>query len=158
MKPSYDDMHPILQNYYDAFKAIADQIANVKYKLNCVLRTEAEQIALHAQGRLPLRDVNMLRIKAGMPWQITEAENKHKVTWTLHSKHFPDRNGKSRAFDVMVMKDGRNPTWDLKWDGDNDNIADYEELARVAEQVGLAAGARWESPDYPHFQLPDNIV
>lgn len=157
MKPSYDDMHPILQNRYDAFKAIADQIAHVPYTLNCVLRTPSEQKALYAQGRQSLAEVNALRKAAGMPWMISESENKNKVTWTLKSKHFPDANGKARAFDLVVLKNGRTPSWDLKWDGDKDNVADYTELANIGEQVGLVAGG-YAFGDWPHFQLPDDVV
>lgn len=157
MKPNLDDMHPVLLERYTAFKAIADQIAHVPYALNCVLRTPAEQRALYAQGRKPLAEVNALRKEAGMPWMITEVENKNKVTWTLRSKHFPNANGKGRAFDIVVLKNGRAESWDLKWDGDKDSVADYEELARVAEQVGLVAGGH-AFGDWPHFQLPDDVA
>lgn len=157
MKPDYNDMHPVLQARYDAYVAVVEQIKRVKRQLNCVIRTFPEQLALHAQGRLPLADVNRLRKEAGMPWMITEAENKNKVTWTMKSKHFPDKNGKSRAFDDVVLKDGREPSWDLKWDGDKDNVADYEELALAAESVGLVAGGH-AFGDWPHMQLPDDVV
>jgi hypothetical protein len=158
MKPNLDDMHIVLRERYEAFKLAADQLADVPYQVNCVLRTYAEQLALHAQGRMPLADVNAHRKKAGMPWMITEEENKGKVTWTMSSKHFPDGNGKSRAFDVVVLKNGRTPSWDIKWDGDKDNIGDYEELAKMAEMVGLVAGGHWDKPDWPHFQLPDDVA
>jgi hypothetical protein len=161
MKPRYEDMHPVLQVRYDAFKAIADQIEHLPYALNCVLRVYDEQLALHAQGRETLSVVNTLRTKAGMQ-PISESENKSKVTWTMNSKHFPVKAGKvgagtSRAFDVVVLKNGRTASWDLKWDADKDQIPDYEELALIAEQVGLVAGGH-AFGDWPHFQLPDDIA
>ena len=157
MKPNLDDMHVVLRERYEAFKLAADQLADVPYQVNCILRTFAEQTALHAQGRKPLAEVNRLRKLANMPWMITEAENKNKVTWTMNSKHYADATGKVRAFDVVVLKNGRTPSWDLKWDGDKDNIADYEELARCAEMVGLIAGGH-AFGDWPHMQLPDDVV
>jgi hypothetical protein len=156
MKPNFDDMHPVLRERYEAFRLAADQLANVPYMVNCILRTYTEQQALHAQGRLSLQDVNGLRAKAGMQ-PISAAENKYKVTWTMKSKHFPDIYGKSRAFDVVVLKNGRTPSWDLKWDGDKDNVTDYEELAKMAEMVGLVAGGH-AFGDWPHFQLPDDVA
>lgn len=157
MKPRYEDMHPVLQVRYDAFKAIADQIEHVPYQLNCVLRMYEEQVALYAQGRESLEEVNRLRKLANMPWMITDAENAKPVTWTMHSKHFPNPDGYSRAFDVVVMKNGRVASWDLKWNSDKDKVPDYEELARIAEQVGLVAGGH-AFGDWPHFQLPDNVI
>ena len=157
MKPNLDDMHVVLRERYEAFKLAADQLADVPYQVNCILRYPNEQRALYAQGRRPLAEVNRLRKDAGMPWMITAAENKSKVTWTLNSKHFPDANGKARAFDVVVLKNGREPHWDLKWDNDKDQIPDYEELARCAEMVGLVAGGH-AFGDWPHFQLPDDVA
>lgn len=157
MKPRYEDMHPVLQARYDVFKALAEQQSKVPFALVCVLRMPPEQVALHAQGRKPLAEVNRLRKLAGMPYMITAAENKYKVTWTLNSKHFPDANGKSRAFDIVVLKNGRTETWDLKWDGDKDAVADYEELAKMMELAGLVAGG-FAFGDWPHGQLPQDVA
>lgn len=156
MKPNLDDMHVVLRERYEAFKLAADQLAHVPYMVNCILRTRPEQTALFAQGREILEEVNRLRRIAGMQ-AISAAENKYKVTWTMNSKHYADMNGKVRAFDVVVLKNGRVPSWDLKWDGDKDNIGDYEELARCAEMVGLVAGGH-AFGDWPHFQLPDEVA
>ena len=156
MNPNVDDMHPVLRERYEAFKLMADQLAEIPYALTCVLRTYDEQQALHAQGRLPIDSVNKLRAIAGMP-PILPKENLYKVTWTMKSKHFPDTNGKARAFDVVVLKNGRTAEWSLKWDGDKDNVTDYEELALCAEAVGLVAGGH-AFGDWPHIFLPDDIV
>lgn len=156
MKPNLDDMHPVLRERYEAFLLSAQQLDHVPFVVNCVLRTPLEQKALYAQGRRPLEEVNALRSAAGMQ-PISQRENLSKVTWTLHSKHFPDANGKARAFDVVVLKNGRTPHWDLKWDDDKDQIPDYEELALRAESVGLVAGGH-AFGDWPHFQLPDDVT
>lgn len=152
MKPSFDDMHPVLYERYLLFK---EKAAHLSYAINCVLRTYDEQLALHAQGRRSLYEVNALRFKAGMP-PISAQENTYKVTWTMKSRHFPDANGKSRAFDVVVLKNGRTPDWSRKWDEDQDGVEDYEELACIGEEVGLVSGGH-EFGDWPHFQLPDDV-
>lgn len=156
MTPNYSDMHPALLERYDAFKAIADQIEHIPFTINCIKRTMPEQLALHAQGRRSLQEVNQLRQSAKMP-PISERENMTKVTWTMKSKHFPDAVGRCRAFDVVVLKNGRTPDWSRKWDSDKDGVEDYEELARIAEQVGLVSGGH-AFGDWPHFQLPDDVA
>lgn len=61
-----------------------------------------------------------------------------KVTWTLHSKHI-DR----KAFDIAVMKDNR-ISWEPK---------DYEQAAKIGQEVGLIAGYFWKKKDAPHFEI-----
>lgn len=61
-----------------------------------------------------------------------------KVTWTLHSKHI-DR----KAFDIAVMK-GNKITWDAR---------DYEQAAKIGQEVGLIAGYFWTKQDAPHFEI-----
>jgi len=157
MKPMITYMHRALKEKYFRFR---DEMANagVPFALTCVLRTQAEQKAYYAQGRETLEDVNTLRLAAGMS-AIGEKENAYTVTQTMNSRHFPDGNGKSRAFDIAILKNDRNPTWDIKWDGDKDQISDYEEAARIGASVGLIPGARWKTfHDWPHFELPGDIA
>jgi hypothetical protein len=181
MKPRIEDMTPELAIRHQRFAARMAE-AGVPYALNSVLRTYAEQLAyaaqgrtfeqlvdmllrfkwekslakvraLHAAGLSGLSLVNRLRADAGM-YLLDASENTYTVTDTLNSRHFPGPDGKATAFDIRVLRGDKKPTWDLKFDGDKDGIADYEEAARIGEEVGLTAGARWQKPDYPHFQLP----
>ena len=170
MKPRYQDMHPELQVKYLAF---AGKMAErgLPFGLSCVLRLEIEQQALYAQGREPVEAVNARRMLAGMTWLVdimsrtepgvivksAEAQNVI-VTHTKISRHFPDKNGKSRAFDIQVLGNGGRPTWDLKFDGDQDGIGDYMEAAEIGKSCGLDCGAFWPGfRDYPHMQLPDKV-
>jgi len=156
MKPSDNDMHPHL---YDAFLFWRQKmdLAAIPFKLTCVLRTQGEQNALYAQGRLPIDEVNALRKVVGMS-ELIAKENLRKVTWTKKSKHFPDLLGYSKAFDFCIMKpDSKEITWDIKWDGNLDAFPDYLQAAQFAKEVGLEAGAFWDTPDYPHIQLRANV-
>jgi hypothetical protein len=156
MQPNANDMHPVLQERYDRFQQAMED-AGIPFTLTCVLRTRAEQTALYAQGRNSLFEVNTLRKLAGMS-PLSAAENGYKVTWTMNSRHFAEpRTGKSRAFDIAILKGDRTATWDKKWDGDHDQIPDYEEAARIGEAVGLEPGARWSNQDWPHYQLPADV-
>lgn len=132
--------------------------AGLFYIVTCTARTVKEQVALYAQGRQELDEVNTLRKIAGMP-EITEVENHRKVTWTLKSEHLIDlddtdiNNNLSRAFDIALSKDGK-VYWDIKVSVNDNDIPDYIEAGQIGEKVGLVWGGRWKSPDYPHFQQP----
>jgi hypothetical protein len=173
-------MHPDLARRFGLFSARMAEAA-VPFALNSVLRTYNEQLAYAAQGRTlsqlttlleaygwtkslakvndlsvalkGLDLVNRLRSDAGMA-AIGPKDNSYTVTNTLNSRHFPDASGKSRAFDIVVLRSGKVPHWDVKWDDDKDGIADYEESVRISESVGLVPGGRWKSRDWPHHELP----
>lgn len=133
------------------------------YVLTRVACTYQEQVALYAQGRESLRNVNAYRKLAGLP-PIQEFENK-KVTWTLKSRHIINledqdtTNNKARAFDFAILapsdtaENERSPTWDIKVDTNKSNTPDYYEAGRLWESLGGEWGGRWKNPDRPHCQL-----
>jgi len=107
---------------------------------------------LHALNKTPLEICQILRKEAGLA--PLHPKDWYQITWTLNSRHFPDPTGHARAFDVHLFISGKTPTWDTKWDGDNDGVPEYLEAARIGRVVGLDAGGLWKKrPDYPHFQL-----
>jgi uncharacterized protein YkwD len=146
-----------MQVLYNLFKMKMDA-AGIGFVLTCTSRTVKEQMALYQQGRDTLANVNAMRAMAGLYLLKADAEN-IKVTWTLHSKHLVDLdNGtttddKANAFDIAITRGGI-ATWDLKVNVNKNEIPDYEEAARIGESVGLKAGARFPSPDWPHFEDP----
>lgn len=121
-----EDLVPPLQILFREFRAIAD-FSGVQFLVTCTYRSQKEQDELYAQGRT----------KPGK-----------KVTWTRNSRHT-----KGEAFDIAVLDKNHKITWDLKADVDEDQHPDYFELGELGESIGLEWGGRWESPDYPHFQL-----
>jgi len=152
-----EDLVPKLQMLYYQFKAKMD-LAKIPFIVTCTARTVKEQVALYAQGRQSLSEVNVLRAQAQLPL-ITEVENKNKVTSTLQSKHLVDledpitTNDKSSAFDIAILKNGK-ATWDLKINVNNNEIPDYMEAGKIGQSVGLIWGGSWINfKDYPHFQL-----
>jgi hypothetical protein len=162
MKPNVSDLIPPARDLYYRFEEDM-KTANVLWKATCIKRTRAEQVALYAQGRETLAVINELRRVAGL-MPIDDAEAKRKVTWTKNSRHLPiekgtplaekhpDWVGLCYAWDIVIMN-GKTPTWILKVDVDGDNIPDYEEAAKVGENLGLIVGARWSNPDYPHYEF-----
>ena len=133
--------------------------AGLELKLSCTARLFKCQVALYAQGRQPLAEVNRLRKLAGMQPILTAVEAKKKVTWTLVSKHlvnFDDtdpNNDYSQAFDFFLISK-KKAYWDVKANVNNNQIADYQEVGEIAESFGWEWGGRWKKkPDYPHIQL-----
>lgn len=161
MKPLETDMTPELRGRFEVMKQLASAgglIYGTHWALTSVLRTLMEQTAYYAQGRETLPKVNQLRKLAGM-YALNLSENKNPVTWTMNSKHFPEKDtGKARAFDFCILKPNREATWDLKWDNDKDDVVDYLELAQYAKAAGLESGAFWDKADPPHVQLPKSIA
>lgn len=144
----------------------ANEELRLKVIVVSVMRTYLEQVALHAQGRLPLYEVNLARKKAGM--LPLEAHLNNIVTWTLNSKHiinlddsFPD-NDKSRAVDFGILdKYGKYQGSD-KADVNQDNEPDYLQLGnlgmRLAEEFaypiiwGGDLKGRFKGKDKAHFE------
>lgn len=167
MKPRLEDMTPELLDKYLLFqKKMTDE--KIPFGLTCVIRSHAEQEAFFAQGREPLDVVNAKRMTAGMAAlkidPVLYAQSlipgsktygRYIVTHTINSRHFPDASGKSRAFDIAIIKNGRTPTWEEKFDADKDNIPDYLEAATIGKAVGLVSGGLDFGKvfhDWPHFE------
>ena len=157
-----NNLTPWMQDKLCEFEVEAGR-AGIPFIITNISRHFHEQVALFAQGRFPLREINILRKKAGM-YLVGPEEGLKIVTWTLYSSHIIDLgdadpgNDKSRAFDVALKRVvDKGVHWDIKMNVNNNDIPDYEELARIGEKLGLVAGARFNSPDFPHFQQPEDI-
>jgi hypothetical protein len=165
LKPNINDLVPPARELYYAFEREMNK-ANVRFRVTCIKRTKEEQSALYAQHRQSTVAVNKLRVAAGLS-PISDAENQRTVTWTLKSRHLPITKGSEfgkmfpewedlcRAWDIVILKkDDKSVSWDLKVDVDEDGIPDYEEAAKIGEKLGLIVGARWrDKPDWPHYEF-----
>jgi peptidoglycan L-alanyl-D-glutamate endopeptidase CwlK len=151
-----EDLTLEMQRLYGKFKEKMDA-AGIPFSLTCTARSYQEQVALYAQGRQSLDEVNALRKLAGLS-PILSSGNK-KVTWTMLSKHLVKlndsdlANDKSKAFDIVLLKDGKGH-WDVKVSVNKNIKPDYIEAGEIGESVGLKWGGRFKSPDYPHFEQP----
>ena len=98
-------LHPHLRSLYYLHVNECKQ-EGIEVKATCTMRTPDEQAAFFAQGRKPLGEVNALRKTAGLA-PIDAERNKYPVTWTMLSKHLPDGQGWSHAYDLVVLEEGR---------------------------------------------------
>lgn len=117
-------------------------------------RSDQEQLALYVQGRAPLYEVNMQRIRANLT-PITGAENERTVTNAKpgQSNHNLDP---AEAADLVVVSlaKGVQYVWDEGADLDEDGVAEYVELGRIGERLGLIWGGAWKRKDWGHLELP----
>lgn len=115
------------------------------------LRSQEEQAAYYARGRLPLEEVNRL-YKIAKLGQISEADNKKIVTkartvWDSFHAY-------GRAFDIAVINSLGKIDWDDAADWNSDGVSDWVQLGKLGESIGLEWGGNFSSmPDLPHFQL-----
>jgi hypothetical protein len=143
-------MRSDLREKYDEFTQVMAE-KKIPYLVTCVDRSLTEQMALYAQGRMILRDVNRYR-KAAELYLLSDSENK-RVTWTLNSKHIINLEQgivEARAFDFVILKDDR-PTWNLKVDVNEDDIPDYVQVGRIWESLGGRAGYTFN--DFCHLEV-----
>lgn len=152
-----NDCVPELIAGYNEWKAKMQE-RKILFMITSTARSFRVQVALYAQGRQVLSEVNLLRRIAGLR-PISFKENSYCVTWTLASKHvinLEDRmatNDKSKAFDFAIIKDGV-PTWQTKVDVDENSVPDYQEAGELAETTGLIWGGRFlPKPDLCHIQV-----
>ncbi|NUU61276.1 M15 family metallopeptidase [Paenibacillus agri] len=95
------------------------------------LRTIAEQDALYAQGRTKPGSI------------VTNA----KGGYSYHNY------GLAVDF-ALLLPNGSSVSWDMKLDGNGNNIADWLEVAEEGKRLGFEWGGDWTSfKDYPHLQM-----
>lgn len=98
----------------------------VNIRITHGLRTNEEQASLYAQGRT-------------VPGPIV---TKAKPGYSYHNF--------SLAIDFVLLQG----LYDMKYDGDNDGLADWVEVVTEAKKLGFEWGGDWWSfKDYPHFEM-----
>ncbi len=131
-----NDLCPAVRLRLERLQAAAAH-HNIGFSVVYTLRTEAEQLALFAQGRKVLDEVNRLRHDAGLA-PITAEQNKRPVTWVLTSMHMF-----GCAFDVVIIKSGA-----MIWT----DCPEYGALGLLGEDLGLRWGGTFRSRDLGHFE------
>ena len=100
-----------------------------KVRITSTLRTWKEQEELYAQGRT----------KPGP--KVTNA----KAGDSIHNY--------ALAFDMVLIINGREVSWDVKKDWDKDRQSDWMEVATYVKSKGWKWGGDWVSfKDMPHFE------
>lgn len=100
-----------------------------KVRVSQGVRTWAEQTELYAQGRT----------KPGK--KVTNA----KAGQSIHNF--------ALAFDIVLIIDGKEASWDTQKDWDGDKQSDWMEVVTEFKKEGFSWGGDWRSfKDMPHFE------
>lgn len=91
------------------------------------------------------------RVERGIRDEATQREYVAKG-WskTMHSKHLPDKDGLSRAIDLLPYVGGK-----FTWEPEHQKVIAVA-MKKAAEQLGVRVrwGGDWRTwQDYPHWEL-----
>ena len=162
MSRDLNEATPRMRDFAIKLIGLAKEELNLRVIVTDVARPYEVQVALYAQGRETLENVNKLRSRAKLA-PITHKENKNKVTWTLASRHIINLSNddptddKSHAIDFGILDKNGKYMGDIKADVNNDNKSDYIQLGHLAKKVDpeIIWGGDWtKSKDYPHYEEP----
>lgn len=161
MSRDLNEATPRMKEFALKLIGLAKEELGIKVIVTDVARPYEVQVALYAQGRETLENVNKLRKRAKLA-PITHKENR-KVTWTLASKHIINLSNDdptddlSHAIDFGILDKNGKYMGDIKADVNKDNKPDYIQLGQLAKRIDpeIIWGGDWtKSKDYPHYEEP----
>jgi alpha-galactosidase len=161
MSRDLNEATPRMKDFALKLIGLAKGELDIRVIVTDVARLYEVQVALYAQGRETLENVNKLRLRAKLT-PITHKENK-KVTWTLASRHIINLSNDdptddlSHAIDFGILDKNGKYMGDIKADVNRDNKSDYIQLGQLAKRIDpeIIWGGDWtKSKDYPHYEEP----
>jgi len=107
-------------------------------RLAYTLRTFKEQDNLFALGRTVIKDAKG-----------------NKVRIVTNSKGGQSFHNYGLAWDIVLIIDGKEASWDTLKDFDGDRVADWMEVVDEFKKIGAEWGGDWKGSlgDKPHFQF-----
>ncbi len=153
MSTDITDLVPeVVEKANDLVEAVNNK--RIRYVVTSTLRTQAEQLALFAQGRAQLEVVQALRQAAGMRL-LHPSENKYTVTNADGVTKLSLHQG-GRAIDIVPLDERGRPSWNY--------VAmqkQYLAIGDIARSRGWTCGQDWPpidpdtglGADPPHYQM-----
>ena len=149
---------PLMRNFAQELTSEVKRQLGLDIFIVDVDRDWKMQAAYYAQGRESLEQANLYRKNAGLP-TITAEQNRHKITWTLKSKHIVNLddalavNNLSRAIDVGLKDKNGRYHGESQADLNGDHKRDYQQIGLLGEKIG-AGKIKWGGRfgDEPHFE------
>lgn len=149
---------PFMQWFWDELRTAVYTELKLTIFLVDVDRDWKVQRAYYSQGRESLVTVNYLRKIAGLP-AINAVQNKHKITWTLKSKHIVNLDNESpydnlsRAIDIGLKAEDGKYVGDGLADLNEDGKKDYYQIGEIGERIG-GMRVRWlgRQGDLAHWE------
>ena len=134
-------LHPAIKDKvasaYD--KACQRLTGRATLRFAYTLRTFSEQDNLFALGRTVVKDANG-----------------KKVGIVTNAKGGQSFHNYGLAWDIVLIIDGKEASWDTLKDFDGDRVADWMEAVDEFKKIGAEWGGDWKGSlnDKPHFQIP----
>jgi len=159
---SLDDLDPALRTLARQHIELCEA-SGLRLLVYCTWRSELEQAALYAQGRLPLEAVNAMRAEAGLQ-AIDAVENRRQVTRIRRrSNHtLTDEQGvaAARAYDAVPLDDAGHPDW-RTWVNCREATLTltprWQIVVDAGERLGLVWGGRWEQRVACHWEMRGTV-
>lgn len=107
-------------------------------------RTFAYQDALYYQDKLPLQQVNALRMKVGLPL-FTDSK---QLVWASNAKGGESYHCFGCAFDFCLMHSDGMVSFDMHEDKNDDKNADWIEVVKIFQDMGCTWGAVFGDNDH----------
>ena len=127
--PSIEGLHPIVQERTNQLVQQAAQ-KGISIIITDDFRSAADQDLLYAKGR---------STKGNIVTYAKGGESYHNF---------------GLAVDFAIKTSSNEVIWDMKYDGNQNSIADWTEVVQLAKELGFEWGGDWTRfKDYPHLQM-----
>lgn len=132
-----DLLHPLIrEEVKSAYDEICDALnGRAICRFAYTLRTDAEQNALYAQGRIIPNTKVVTNAKGGQSY--------HNYGLALDIVLLVDKD-KNGSFESA--------SWETNVDFDGDGKADWQEVVQILKRYGFTWGGEWKFTDMPHFE------
>jgi len=138
-------------------KITEDRIKLLHPKIRDEVTTIINEINTALTGRAKIRIVQGLRT-------IEEQDALYALGRTKPGKKVTNAKGGSSfhnyglAIDFCLLIDGKEISWDMVKDYDQDKKADWTEVVEIFKKYGWESGMDWKIKDNPHFQKTFNYT
>ena len=135
-------LHPDLRDEVTNLVNLANELLTGSAQVRIVqgLRTFAEQNRLYSLGRTVVNPDG-------------KSTRKPKGNIVTNAKGGQSIHNYGCAIDFTLLINGKEISWDINKDFDNDRIADWKEVVNLFKKAGWSWGGDWKSfKDYPHLE------
>lgn len=127
--PIFTDLHPIVAEKTEQLLDITAK-ENIHVVITETVRTMEEQEDLYAQGRSTEGNI---------------------VTYAQAGESY---HNYGLAIDFALKDNHGDVIWDTSYDGNSNGKSDWDEVAKIAKELGFEWGGDWANfKDYPHLQM-----
>lgn len=128
--------------------------APIPTELHPIVAEKMETLLLHAEEKeIPIIIIETIRSfeRQDKLYAKGRTEDGNIVTYARAGESY---HNYGLAIDFAIQDSTGHPVWDIHYDGNQNNIADIEEIVAIAKELGFEWGGDWKKfKDYPHLQM-----